>query len=68
MPWRRIGFATFGFAFVVGLAMRWAALAHAGWVNAISAAALLFLFLLPVMGERARQPSDAPERKVTWHD
>ena len=68
MPWRRVLSATFGFALVVGLAMQWAGLPRAGWVIAISAAALVFLFLLPIMGERARQPSDAPERKVTWHD
>ena len=68
MPWRRILSAIFGFAFIVGLAMRWAALAHAGWVIGLSAASLVFLFLLPIMGERARQPSDAPERKVTWGD
>ena len=68
MPWRRILFGTFGFAFVVGLAMRWADLAYAGWVIGLSAATLVFLFLLPIMGERARQPSDAPERKVTWGD
>jgi hypothetical protein len=68
MRWRRILFGTFGFVFVVGLAMHWAALPRAGWVIAISAAALVFLFLLPIMGERARQPSDAPERQVTWHD
>ena len=52
----------------IGLAMRWAGIAHSGWVIALAAAALVFLFLLPVMGERARQPSDAPERKVTWGD
>ena len=56
------------FVFAIGLAMRWAALPHAGWVIGGAAAALVFLFLLPVMGERARQPSDAPERKVTWGD
>ena len=68
MRWRRILFGIFGFAFIVGLAMRYAGLAHAGIVIAVSAAALAFLFLLPIMGERARQPSDALERKVTWHD
>ena len=68
MPWRRILMGTLAFVFVVGLAMRWAGLAYSGWVIAVSAAALVFLFLLPIMGERARQPSDAPERKVTWGD
>ena len=56
------------FVLAIGLAMRWADLPHAGWVIGGAAAALVFLFLLPVMGERARQPSDAPERKVTWGD
>ena len=39
-----------------------------GWVIAIGAGALIFLFLLPAMGERSRQPSNAPERRVHWRD
>ena len=68
MPWRRILFGMLAFVLVVGLAMRWAGLAHAGWVIGGAAAGLIFMFLLPIMGERSRQPSDAPERKVTWGD
>ena len=68
MPWRRILFGMLAFVLVVGLAMRWAGLAHAGWVIGGAVAALIFLFLLPIMGERSRQPSDAPERKITWTD
>ena len=66
MPWRRILFGMLAFVLVVGLAMRWAGLAHAGWVIGSAVTGLIFLFLLPIMGERSRQPSDAPERKVTW--
>ena len=52
----------------VGLAMRWAGIEGSGWVVAVSAAALVFVFLLPIMGERARQPADAPERRVHFGD
>ena len=68
MRWRRVLPVTLIFVFVVGVAMRWADLAYAGWVIGLSAATLIFLFLLPIMSERARQTSDAPERKVTWGD
>ena len=68
MPWRRIVMGTLAFVLAIGLAMRWAGLAHSGWVIAGAAGALIFVFLAPIMGERSRQPSDAPERKVTWHD
>ena len=68
MPWRRILFGMLAFVLVVGLAMRWASLAHAGWVIGGAVAGLIFLSLMPIMGERSRQPSDAPERRVTWTD
>ena len=68
MPWRRILFGMLTFVLAVGLAMRWAGIAHSGWVIAVSAALLVFVFLLPIMGERARQPSDAPERRVHFGD
>ena len=68
MPWRRILFGMLAFVLVVGLAMRWASLVYAGWVIGGAVAGLIFLFLMPLMGERSRQPSDAPERKVTWTD
>ena len=68
MRGKRILTGALVFVLAIGLAMRWAALPHAGWVIGGAATALVFLFLLPIMGERARQPSDAPERKVTWGD
>ena len=68
MVWRRILAACFGIVFGVGLVLRAADVGGAGWVIGLSAAALVFLFLLPVMGERSRQPSDAPERKAHWGD
>ena len=68
MRGRRILGGALAFVLAIGLAMRWASLPHAGWVIGGAACALVFLFLLPIMGERARQPSDAPERHVTWGD
>ena len=65
---RRILMGCLAAALGIGLAMRWAGIAHSGWVIAVSAAALVFVFLLPIMGERARQPSDAPERRVLFGD
>jgi uncharacterized membrane protein YkgB len=49
-----------------GLAMRWAGVGGGGWAIAVGGAALVFLFFLPAMGERARQPHDAPERRFPW--
>jgi len=68
MRWKRVLNRALVFVLVIGVAMRWASLPYAGWVIGGAASALVFLFLLPIMGERARQPSDAPERKVTWVD
>ena len=65
---RRILIGCLAAALGIGLSMRWTGMAHSGWVIALSAAALAFLFLLPVMGERARQPSDASERRVHFGD
>ena len=56
------------FVLAIGLAMRWAALPYAAWVSGGAVSALVFLFLLPIMGERSRQSSDAPERRVHWGD
>ena len=51
-----------------GILLRWSGAAWGGWVAGIAAAALVFVFLLPAMGERARQPPEAPERKVHFGD
>ena len=68
MTLRRILMGCLAAVLGIGLAMRWAGIAHSGWVIAVSAAALVFVFLVPIMGERARQPSDAPERRVHFGD
>ena len=49
---------------LAGLVMRWMGVDHAGWVIGGCLAVLVFVFLVPVMGERSRQPPDAPERRV----
>ena len=53
---------------LVGIVLHGFDVPHAGWPIAIAAAALVFLFLMPAMGERARQPPDAPERRVHFGD
>ena len=57
-----------GAALLIGVVLRGFDVAHAGWLIAIGAAALVFLFLMPAMGERARQPPDAPERRRNFGD
>ena len=64
MKLRRVLMLFCAWALLAGLVMRWAGIGHAGWIIGGAAAALVFLFLLPVMGERSRQPPDAPERRV----
>jgi hypothetical protein len=34
----------------------------------LSGAALVFLFLLPAMGARSREPADSPLRRAHWGD
>ncbi len=53
---------------LAGLAMRWIGIDYAGWVIGGNLAAFVFLFLVPAMGERSRQPADAPERRIHWDD
>jgi len=52
----------------VGIAMRWTGMPGSGWVIGLSAAALVFLFLLPAMGARSREPADSPLRRAHWGD
>jgi uncharacterized membrane protein YkgB len=52
----------------VGIAMRWAGVPGSGWVIGLSGAALVFLFLMPVMGARSREPADSPSRRAHWGD
>ena len=60
--------AALAVACAFGLLVRWAGAPWGGWVAGLAAAALVFVFLVPGMGERARQPPDAPERKVHFGD
>ena len=55
-------------AVLVGLAMRWVGVSRAGWVIGAACVAWVFLFLLPVMGSRAREPADSPLRRAHWGD
>ena len=51
-----------------GLLVWWAGAPWGRWVAGIAAAALVFAFLVPIMGERARQPADAPDRRAYFGD
>jgi hypothetical protein len=51
---------------LAGLVMRWMGVGPSGWVIAVGAGSLVFLFLLPAMGERSRQPADSPDRRANW--
>ena len=51
-----------------GLLVWWSGAAWGKWVAGIASAGLVFVFLVPLMGERARQPADAPERRVHFGD
>jgi hypothetical protein len=53
---------------LAGVVMRRVGLPHWGWVVCVSGGALAFLFLLPAMGARSREPSDSPSRRVHWGD
>ena len=55
-------------ALLVGAAMRWVGMPSATWVLGLSAAAWVFLFLLPAMGGRSREPADSPLRRARWGD
>ena len=68
MKIRRVLMWCCALAGLVGLAMRWVGMSPAGWVLGAACAVWVFLFLLPVMGSRAREPSDSPLRRAHWGD
>ena len=55
-------------ALLVGIVMRWIGVAYSGWVISLSGALLVFLFLLPAMGGRMREPPDSAYRRAPWGD
>jgi uncharacterized membrane protein YkgB len=65
---RRVLMGVCCLALLVGAAMRWVGMPSATWVLGISAAAWVFLFLLPAMGGRSREPADSPLRRARWGD
>ena len=68
MKFRFVSMLCAGIALLIGVVLDGFGIPHAGWAIALGAAALVFLFLMPAMGERARQPPDAPERRRNFGD
>jgi len=68
MRFRSAAILCAGATLLTGIVLDGVGTAHSGWAIAIGAAALVLLFLMPAMGERARQPPDAPERRKHFGD